>query len=88
MEGNDVVIDFKRCIRRQNKSVLIKFDIKKKIDRKLEFESELSYEDVNSNLNLIKETSINAIEPVSNRSEYERGYDDNVRQNIAVFEAK
>jgi Ca-activated chloride channel homolog len=87
IEGNDVVIDFKDVFSGQNKSVLIKFDIKKRIDRKMEFESELSYEDVTSNLKQEKETMVSVLEPVSNRNEFEKGYDESVRQNIAVFEA-
>ena len=87
IDGDAVVIDFKDVFSGQNKSVLIKFDIRKKIDRKLDFESELSYEDVTSNLNIVKETKGCELEPVNNRSEYDKGYDENVRQNVAVFEA-
>jgi hypothetical protein len=87
MEGNDVIIDFKDVFSEQNKSVLIKFDVRKKIDRKLEFENELSYEDVTLNLNTVKETNISSIEPAGNKTEFDKGYNDNVRQNIAIFEA-
>jgi len=87
IEGNDIIIDFKDVFSDQNKAVLLKFDIKKKINRKLEFESELSYEDVTSNLRPVKENSTCIIEPVKTQGEFEKGYDDNVRQNVAVFEA-
>jgi len=87
IEGDDVVIDFKDVFSDQNKAVLLKFDIKKSINRKLEFDSELTYEDVTSNLRSVKENNTCVIEPVKSTAEFEKGYDDNVRQNIAVFEA-
>ena len=87
IEGDDIVIDFKDVFSDQNKAVLLKFDIKKSINRKLEFESELTYEDVTSNLKGVKEKQICEIEPAGSQGEFEKGYNDNVRQNIAVFEA-
>lgn len=86
-EGNDIVIDFKDVFSDQNKAVLLKFDIKKRINRKLEFNSELTYEDVTANLRPVQENSTCEIEPVKSQGEFEKGYDDNVRQNVAVFEA-
>ena len=86
-EDGAVVIDFKDVFSDQNKGVLLKFDITRKIDLKLDFESELSYEDATSNLNAVKETKLCNIEPVSSEAEFEKGYDYNVRQNVAVFEA-
>ncbi len=87
IEGDEIVIDLKDIFSGQNRAVLLKFDITKNIDRKLDFESELTYEDVTSNLEPVKENSISTIEPASGKSQFENGFDDNVRQNIAVFEA-
>jgi len=87
IQGDYVIIDFKDVFSEQNKSVLLKFDITRKIDRKLDFESELTYEDVTSNLNTILESRLCTLEPAADRTEYEKGYDENVRQNAAVFEA-
>lgn len=86
-EGDAIVIDFKDVFSDQNKAVLLKFDIKKRINRKLEFTSELTYDDVTANLKPVQEYSTCAIEPVKSQGEFEKGYDDAVRQNVAVFEA-
>ena len=48
-QGNDIVVDFKDVFSEQTKSVLIKFDIKRKMTSRLDFESELTYDDVDSN---------------------------------------
>ena len=87
INGDEVTIDFKDIFSEQSKSVLLKFDIKRPVDNKLDFESELSYEDVASNFQLVRETQYASLEHVSSKTEYDKGFDESVQQNIAVFEA-
>ncbi|MGH2575247.1 MAG: vWA domain-containing protein, partial [Ignavibacteria bacterium] len=93
VNGDEVTIDFKDVFSEQSKSVLLKFDINKQIDRKIEFESELSYEDVSNSVGddlsvvPIREMQFTTLELAFTRNEYEKGYDETVRQNIAVFES-
>ena len=65
VEGDMVTIDFKDVFSGQKKSVLLKFDITKKSSRKLEFENELTYEDVTSDFRLVTERNVNNIEETS-----------------------
>jgi Ca-activated chloride channel family protein len=87
VEGDQVVIDFKDVFSGQKKSVLIKFDIVKKIDKRLEFENELTYEDVTSDFRLVTESNINSIERTSNAERYNSSKNETVIQNISMFEA-
>jgi hypothetical protein len=87
LSGNEVVIDFKDFFSEQKKSVLIKFDITGKVSRKLTFENELTYEDVNNNFRLVTETGTNNIEPAASRDEYSKNRNETVVQNISMFES-
>ena len=87
ISGNDITVDFKDVFSEQTKSVLIKFDIKRKITSRLDFESELSYEDVASNFEKVSVRDDKSIEPASSREEYLKGNNETVVQNISVFEA-
>lgn len=87
LNGNEVVIDFKDFFSEQKKSVLIKFDITGKVNRKLTFENELTYEDVNNNFRLVTETGTNNIEPAASREEYSKNRNEGVIQNISMFES-
>ncbi len=84
--GNEITIDFKDFFSEQTKSVLIKFDIKKRIESKLDFESELTYEDVNSNFRPVILNDSKSIEPARTNDEYKRGSNETVVQNISMFE--
>ena len=85
--GDDIVVDFKDVFSQQTKGVLIKFDVKRKIDTRLSFESELTYEDVTADFRQVSETSSNTIEAAGNRYEFDKNKNETVVQNIAVFEA-
>jgi Ca-activated chloride channel homolog len=87
INGDEVTIDFKDVFSEQTKSVLIKFDIKEKIDSKLDFASELSYEDVTSDFKNISETQFVSLKVTSNKKDYDKAFDKSVQQNIATFEA-
>lgn len=87
VNGNEVTIDFKDVFSEQNSSVLLKFDVTRKVDRKIEFESELSYENVESDFDRVQEKQHAGVEPVDSKSEYDKGNDLTVQQNIALFEA-
>jgi Ca-activated chloride channel family protein len=86
ISGNEITIDFKDVFSEQTKSVLIKFDIKKKIDSRLDFESELTYEDVYSNFRPVTLNDSKSIEPAGSKEEYTRGSNETVVQNISMFE--
>lgn len=85
--GDEVVIDFKDVFAGQKKSVLIKFDITGKLDRKLKFENELTYEDVTSDFRIVHETSVNEIAEAGSMEEYSTSRNETVVQNVAMFEA-
>ena len=87
VEGDNVIIDFKDVFSGQKKSVLIKFDITRKTDRKLVFENELTYEDVTSDFRLVTESNVNNIEQTSSIEKYKSSKNEMVVQNISMFEA-
>jgi len=87
VNGDVVEIDFKDVFSGQKKSVLIKFDITRKIDKKLKFENELVYEDVTSDFKLVTENGINELIPASNKEDYSKNRNETVVQNVAMFEA-
>jgi Ca-activated chloride channel homolog len=87
ISGDEITIDFKDVFSDQTKSVLIKFNVNKRIDRKLSFTSELTYEDVNSNFDRVTSKEDNSLEPAKNKDEYTKGSNETVAQNISVFEA-
>ncbi len=87
VEGENVTIDFKDVFSGQQKSVLIKFDITKKTDRKLVFENELTYSDVTADFKLVTERNINNIQQTSSIEKYNTNKNEMVVQNISTFEA-
>ncbi|MEO8514720.1 MAG: hypothetical protein ABI543_14265, partial [Ignavibacteria bacterium] len=87
VEGDMVTIDFKDVFSGQKKSVLLKFDITKKSTRKLEFENELTYEDVTSDFRLVSERNVNNIEQTSSIEKFNSNKNETVVQNISMFEA-
>jgi Ca-activated chloride channel homolog len=87
LNGDEIVIDFKDVFSEQTKSVLIKFNVIKKIDQRIAFESELTYEDVNANFRTISSQDSRYIDPASSKDEYTRSKNETVLQNIAMFES-
>lgn len=87
VSGDEVTVDFKDVFSEQTKSVLIKFNVDRRIDRRLNFTSELTYEDVAANFRSVTETEDNSVIPASNKDEYSKGQNENVVQNISMFEA-
>lgn len=87
VEGDQVTIDFKDVFSGQKKSVLIKFEITKKTEKKLEFENELTYEDVTADFRLVTEKNMNMIERTSSAEKYNGSKNETVIQNVAMFEA-
>jgi len=85
--GDDIVVDFKDVFSEQTKGVLIKFDVKRKIDTRLSFESELTYENVTGDFKQVTEKSENTIESAGNKYEFDKNRNEPVIQNISVFEA-
>jgi Ca-activated chloride channel family protein len=87
ISGNEIIIDFKDVFSDQTKSVLIKFNVTRRIDRKLNFESELTYEDVYADFNRVTAADDISLEPARNKDEYDKGSNETVEQNVSVFEA-
>lgn len=87
VEGDNVTIDFKDVFSGQKKSVLIKFDITKRTEKKLVFENELTYEDVTSDFKLVTERNVNNIEQTSSIEKYNTNKNEMVVQNVSMFEA-
>lgn len=87
MSGDDIIVDFKDVFAEQSKGVLIKFNVKRKIDTRLKFESELTYQDVTADFREVTEKSESLLQPAGNKYEYDQSRNESVVQNIAVFEA-
>jgi Ca-activated chloride channel homolog len=87
IEGDDIVIDFKDVFSEQTKGVLIKFNVKRKIDTRLTFESELTYQDVTADFKLVTQRDENVIQPISSKEDFTKNRNESVAQNISVFEA-
>lgn len=87
LNGDELVIDFKDVFSEQTKSVLIKFDVVRKIDQRISFESELTYEDVYANFNRVSSQDSRYLEPTANKEDYSRAKNETVIQNIAMFES-
>ncbi len=87
LNGDEIVIDFKDVFSEQTKSVLIKFDIKRKINERISFESELTYEDVNSNFKVVSSQDSRYLQPATDKEEYTKAKNETVVQNVAMFES-
>lgn len=85
--GDEIIIDLKDIFAGQNKTVLIKFDLKKKFTGKLNFRSDFEYLNPEEKLEKVSKSVSNSIEPASNQSEFQKGYALNVQQKVVVFEA-
>ncbi|RPI15036.1 MAG: VWA domain-containing protein [Ignavibacteriae bacterium] len=87
VSGNEVTIDFKDIFAEQTRSVLIKFNVLRKIDTKLSFESELTYENVAANFERVTTGDTRTVSPARSKDEYKNGNNETVAQNISVFES-
>jgi Ca-activated chloride channel family protein len=87
IEGDNIVVDFKDMFSEQTKGVLIKFNVKKKIDTRLTFESELTYQDVTADFKTVTQREENIIQPAGNREDFTKNRNEQVAQNISVLEA-
>ena len=85
--GDEIVIDLKDVFAGQNKTVLIKFDIRKKFAKNLKFKSDFEYLNPEENLEKVSKSISNTLEPVSNEDEFKKGYELSVQQSVVVFEA-
>lgn len=85
--GDEIVIDLKDVFAGQNKTVLIKFDIRKKFAKNLNFKSDFEYLNPEENLEKVSKSISNTLEPVSNEDDFKKGYELSVQQSVVVFEA-
>lgn len=85
--GDKIIIDLKDIFAEQNKTILIKFDIKKRLSGILNFQSDFEYLNPDNNLEKVSKSIINSLMPANSKSEFEKGFALSVQQNIVVFEA-
>ncbi len=85
--GDELVIDLKDIFAGQNKTILIKFDIRKKFASKIKFRTEFEYSNPEENNEKVSSSTVNTLEPADSKSEYDKGYESKVQQNVVVFEA-
>ena len=85
--GDEIIIDLKDVFAGQNKTVLIKFDIRKKFAKNLKFKSDFEYLNPEENLEKVSKSISNTLEPVSNEDEFKKGFELSVQQSVVVFEA-
>jgi len=85
--GDEIVIDLKDVFAGQDKTVLIKFDIRKKFAKNLKFKSDFEYLNPEENLEKVSKSISNTLEPVSNEDEFKKGFELSVQQSVVVFEA-
>jgi len=87
VNDDELSINLKDIFSGQKKNILIKFDIKKRIDRWIEFENYLIYENVLDNHNRVEEKIIKEVAPAKDIVEYEQGENVTVKQNVVRYEA-
>jgi Ca-activated chloride channel family protein len=87
INGDEIIIDFKDIFSEQTRSVLVKFDVIRKIDTRINFETELTYDDVRGDFKKITSIEERSLEPANNKEQYIKGSSETVAQNISVFEA-
>jgi hypothetical protein len=87
VEDDKIIIDFKDVFSSEKKSVLLKFKATSPLYKYVNFHAELIYEDVLNDFKRIKEHQYSTLELTNNKKEYMESFDDEVMQNIALFEA-
>jgi len=85
--GDEIFIDMKDVFSGQKKTVLIKFNVDRKINSRQEFESVLTYEDARDDLRKVEEREFCYINPVYTAKEFEEGVAVTVKQNVVRQEA-
>jgi Ca-activated chloride channel homolog len=85
--GDEIMIDLKDIFAGQNRTILIKFDIKKKSTEMLKFRTEFEYSNPGKNLEKVTSTEVSVLEPAGSLEEYNRGYAEKVQQKVVVYEA-
>lgn len=87
VEGDEVVIDFKDVFAGEKKSVMLKFDVINKSTNDVTFFADLTYEDAFNNNRLVTDYESASIKPTNNLSFYKDNFDNEVQQQVAMFEA-
>ena len=87
VQGDEITISLKDVFAGQRKNIMVKFNIKKKINSRLEFESYLTYDDARADLVKVEEKIITTLEPARTKVEFDDGLNVTVKQNVVTFEA-
>jgi len=82
-----IIIDFKDVFSSEKKSVLLKFDVVSQMRKYVNFHAELIYEDVSRDFKRIKDHQYKTLKPTNSSSEYSESFNQEVMQNVAMFEA-
>lgn len=85
--GDEIMIDLKDIFAGQKKTILIKFDIRKKFTGKIKFRSDFEYSNPDEDFEKVNRTAVNIIETVENETEFRKGFAEKVQQNVVIFEA-
>jgi Ca-activated chloride channel homolog len=85
--GDEIEIDFKDVFASETKSVLLKFDVKRKPSRNMTFSAELEYDDVTNGYRKITDYISQTLDRTDNYSFYKEGFDQEIQQQVAMFEA-
>ena len=86
-EGSSVTIDFKDIFAGERKTVLLKFDVIKKSSKHQKFYADLQYNDATENGRWVTDYQDVSITPTESASIYRDNFDEEVQQQVAMFEA-
>lgn len=87
IDKNKVAINFNDVVSEEKKAVLIKFDVVKQIDKEIDFNLNLSFEDVVEKMDKVSLDSIISLGLTSDKSEFERKVQPKVIEQIVYFTA-
>lgn len=87
VNGDEITIDFKDVFAGEKKSVLLKFDVTRSSSKSVSFFADLIYDDATNNNRSIHDYESASITPTENLSFYKENFNEDVQQQVAVFEA-
>ncbi len=86
IENDEILVNLNDVYAKEEKAILVKFEVRGKPERQIDFVCNLSYTDANS-LNEGKVKQSVTLRPTSDEQEYKQGEDLVVKENIVLFES-
>ena len=86
IENDEIVVNLNDVYAKEQKAILVKFEIKGKLEGQIDFACSLSY----TNANTLKDEKVKqsvTLRPTSDQEEYKKGEDVVVKENIVLFES-